>query len=922
MPTQSTLPFDAAAHDDEPAAPLRTLPVRGGHWDELHTPQGALREPWRQFFALLGKPGVAGLEGAADSVARQVRENDITYNVYADGGGPRPWALDLLPLIIGEDEWARIERGVAQRARLLNEIVADIYGPQTLLARGLVPPALVFGHPGYLRAVKGFAPPDGQYLQTVALDLARAPDGEWTVVSHRTEAPSGLGYLLENRLIVSGLFAEPFRAMRVHRLAPTYSQLVGTLASAARALLRAESGKGAGERESEGGSPHIVLLTPGPFSETYFEHAFLARYLGLTLVEGKDLTVRDDMLYLKTLGGLERVHAVLRRLDDTFCDPVELRADSTIGVPGLLQVMRAGNVIVSNVPGAGFAESPALHGFLPAIAQALLGEPLALPGVPTWWCGEAAAWRDALAHLDEGWLVPTWPEMAPRRRPHDGDAAKYETGHEAKHETRREARHEAKRAAKPLENAAPPGLAAGPQPLDDWRARIESMPDAFTIQQPLSYSYAPRFERGAGVLGARPAVLRVYAIADPAAQNGWRVLPGGFTRLAADHQESVSMQAGGSSVDTWVLSSQPGSTFSLLPTPMKPADVRRKPRRVPSRAAENLFWAGRYGERAENGVRLARLMLGSLEGSDADQLFGTFVELAAASGLVPLADGEAQRGLDAFERVLAANLHENTGAAGIGQTLASQAHACGEIRGRLSSDHWRTVLASRNDFRDALEALSLAPAPARRGAAIEFRRPAPYDRVTLMRALDTLATQLSAISGCQGDRMTRDEAWRLLFAGRHIERIAAMATVLRIVAQQRMLATPAGFDLLLQLFDSTLTYRALYPGRLEVPALLDMIVTDPANPRGLYGVYGRLRTRLDEIAHAAGGPKREPFASQLAAVDALPSLEALCDPGEDGRYPALGALCESLAANMAAASNEISARWFSHATPTAAQVWS
>lgn len=891
MPTQSTLPFDAAAHDDEPAAPLRTLPVRGGHWDELHTPQGALREPWRQFFALLGKPGVAGLEGAADSVARQVRENDITYNVYADGGGPRPWALDLLPLIIDEDEWAQIERGVAQRARLLNEIVADIYGPQTLLARGLVPPALVFGHPGYLRAVKGFAPPDGQYLQTVALDLARAPDGQWTVVSHRTEAPSGLGYLLENRLIVSGLFAEPFRAMRVNRLAPTYSQLVGTLATAARALMRAESDDGAGE----GVSPHIVLLTPGPYSETYFEHAFLARYLGLTLVEGKDLTVRDDMLYLKTLGGLERVHAVLRRLDDTFCDPVELRADSTIGVPGLLQVMRAGNVIVSNVPGAGFVESPALHGFLPGIAQALLGEPLALPGVPTWWCGEDAAWRDALAHLDDGLLVPTWPGTAPRSK----DQAK----------------------------SAPPGLAAGPQALDDWRARIESMPDAFTIQQPLSYSYAPRFERGAGVLSARPAVLRVYAIADPAARDGWCVLPGGFTRLAADHQESVSMQAGGSSVDTWILSSQPGSTFSLLPTPMKPADVRRKPRRVPSRAAENLFWAGRYGERAENGVRLARLMLGSLEGSDADQLFGTFVELAAAAGLVPSASGEAQRSLDAFERVLAANLHENAGAASIGQTLAGQAYACGEIRGRLSSDHWRNVLASRNDFRDALEALSLAPAPARNGvprtgAAIEFRRPAPYDRVTLMRALDTLTTQLSAISGCQGDRMTRDEAWRLLFAGRHIERIAAMATMLRTVAQELMLATPAGFDLLLQLFDSTLTYRALYPGRLEVPALLDMIVTDPANPRGLYGVYGRLRTRLDEIAQAAGGPKREPFSSQLAPVDALPTLETLCDPGEDGRYPALAALCESLAANMAAASNEISARWFSHATPTTARVWS
>ncbi|WP_322044985.1 circularly permuted type 2 ATP-grasp protein [Paraburkholderia sp. J67] len=885
MPTQTTLPFDvpfdAAAHDEEARAPLRTLPVRSGHWDELSAPDGVLREPWQQFFGLLDKAGVAGLDGAVASVARQVRENDITYNVYADRGGPRPWSLDLLPLIIGEDEWAQIERGVAQRARLLNEIVADVYGPQTLLARGLLPPALVFGHPGYLRAVKGFVPPDRQYLQIVALDLARSPAGQWTVVSHRTEAPSGLGYLLENRLIVSSLFAEPFRAMRVHRLAPSYSQLVATLAAAARALMR---------DDESGASPHIVLLTPGPFSETYFEHVFLARYLGLTLVEGKDLTVRNDMLYLKTLGGLERVHAVLRRLDDVFCDPVELRADSTIGVPGLLQVMRAGNVMVSNVPGAGFAESPALHGFMPAMAQALLGEPLALPGVPTWWCGEEAAWQDAQAQLSEGLLVPTWP------RSHRAPATQQD------------------------KTGSAPGLAAGPQSLADWQASIEQLPDAFTVQQPLRYSYTPRYESGAAVLGARPAVLRVYAIADP--QCGWRVLPGGFTRLAAEHQESVSMQTGGSSVDTWVLSSQPGTAFSLLPRPMQPGDLRRERRRVPSRAAENLFWAGRYGERAENGVRLCRLILGSLEGSDAAELSGTFIELAAASGLVPKAEGEVRRGLDAFERALVANLHESAGTASIGQTLASQAYACGEIRGRLSSDHWRNVLASRNDFRDALQALSLSPSPTRQDAATPLRRPTPYDRMALIRALDALTTQLSAISGCQGDRMTRDEAWRLLFAGRHIERVAAMATMLRIAAQERTLATPAGFDVLLQLFDSTLTYRSLYPGRLEVPALLDLIVTDPTNPRGLYGVYDRLRTRLDEIAQAAGGPRREPFASQLAPIEALPTLETLCEPGDDDRYPALVALCDSLAARMAATSNEISARWFSHATPPAAQVWS
>jgi len=872
---QSTFPFEATAAHADALSLLRVLPVRDGHWDELLDSSGSLREPWRQFFDLLGEDGIARLENNTVSVAQQIRDNDISYNVYADKGEPRPWALDLLPLLIGEAEWAEIEQGVMQRAKLLNAVVADVYGPQTLLQNGQLPPALVFGHPGYLRSVRGFTPPGGQYLQVVAVDLARAANGNWTVMSHRTEAPSGLGYALENRLIVSSQFAEPFRSLHVNRLAPTYSQLIATLVESARAAMHGDTA----DR-----SPHIALLTPGPFSETYFEHVFLARYLGVTLVEGKDLTVRDDMLYLKTLAGLERVHVVLRRLDDAFCDPVELRADSSIGVPGLLQVMRAGNVIVSNVPGSGFVESPALHGFLPGIAEALLGEDLLLPGVPTWWCGEEAAREHAFRRLDEAFLVPTWP--AARRD-------------------------------------SPPGLEQGLQNLESWRGRIEALPDNFTIQLPLPYSCTPRFEDG--TLGRRPSVLRVYAIAD--FDGGWHVMPGGFTRLAAERQATVSMQFGGSSVDTWVLSSQPISTFTLLPSPMQPADLARKHRTVSSRAAENLFWAGRYSERAENNVRLLRLILGSLESADADAMFETLVELALYCGLVQSGDVRAEDSLQAFERTLVANLHESNGAASVGQVLSAQARASGEIRGRLSNDHWRTILAARNDFRDALQKLmpasvSQAGGNGANGGAVPAGggRYDRYDRVTLMDALEHLATQLSAISGAQGDRMTRDEAWRLLFAGRHIERVASMTSILRVVADKGQLATPAGFDLLLQLFDSTLTYRSLYPGRLEVPALIDLLVVEPTNPRGLYGVYERLCSKLEEISIAAGSARNRSFVDLMPPPETLPSLESLCETDENGAYVALIQVCDELGAFAAAAANEISARYFSHANTLASQV--
>ncbi|MBW0445532.1 hypothetical protein EN871_02375 [bacterium M00.F.Ca.ET.228.01.1.1] len=894
MAFQSTFPFDTSAAHADASSLLRLVPAHEGHWDELRDASGALREPWRQFFERLGEDGIARLEGHRASVAQQIRDNDISYNVYADNGEPRAWALDMLPFLISEAEWAHIERGVTQRAQLLNAIVADIYGPQTLLQGGRLPPALVFGHPGYLRSVTGYAPPGGQFLQVVAVDLARAPNGEWTVMAHRTEAPSGLGYALENRLIVSSLFADPFRSMHVSRLAPSYSQLISTLVQAAQATMRDGSPRA-------DASPHIALLTPGPFSETYFEHVFLARYLGVTLVEGKDLTVRGDMLYLKTLAGLERVHVVLRRLDDAFCDPVELRADSTIGVPGLLQVMRAGNVIVSNVPGAGFVESPALHGFLPGIAQVLFDEDLVLPSVATWWCGEQAAREHAFAHLDEAFVVPTWPHAA-------RDAASGAAG--------------------------APGTQQGRQRLDAWRERIEAAPGAYTIQQAQRFSCTPRYEEG--TIGTRPSVLRAYAIAD--ANGGWHVMPGGFTRLAAERQATVSMQYGGSSVDTWVLSSQPTSTFTLLPSPLQPADLARKHRTVSSRAAENLFWAGRYGERAENNVRLLRFILGSLEGNDAQALFPTLVELALYCGLVQPGDMFMPHTPQAFERALVANLSESTGAASIGQNLSCQARSNGEVRGRLSNDHWRTILAARNDFRDALQ--TLLPAAGSSSAAQQAQTQAQmqgqlqaqadasapgasrYDRVTLMNALERLSVQLSAISGAQGDRMTRDEAWRLLFAGRHIERVSAMCAFVRIVADKGQLATPAGFDLLLQLFDSTLTYRALYPGRFEVPALLDLLVIEPTNPRGIYGVYERLRKKLDEIAVAAGSTRHRPFAELMPPAASLPTLASLCELDSNRAYAGLIAVCDQIGGFTGAAAHEISARYFSHASSVASQVGS
>jgi len=331
-----------------------------GHLDELLDETGALRPHWQAFVRHAGDLGARHLSRQQARVERQIHENGVTYNVYAASEGPaRPWAVDVLPAIVPAAEWDTLADGLRQRARLLNSIAADVYGEQRLIAEGLLPPALVYGHRGFLRPCHGIKPPGGVFLHLVAFDVAHGPDGRWRVVGTRAQAPSGAGYALENRLIIRRLFPDAFRELRVHMVAQFFRGLQETLL---------------GSAPTDGETPHVVLLTPGPYNETYFEHAYLARYLGFTLAEGADLTVRDDRVHLKTLTGLKRVHVILRRLDDDFCDPLELRAASTLGVPGLVQAWRAGHVVLANALGTGMLESPGLLSFLPSASERLLGE--------------------------------------------------------------------------------------------------------------------------------------------------------------------------------------------------------------------------------------------------------------------------------------------------------------------------------------------------------------------------------------------------------------------------------------------------------------------------------------------------------------------------------------------------------------------
>ena len=373
---------------------LRHYRAPSGHYDELQQAPGILRPHWAAFAERAGDISPADLTHAQKRIARQLHENGVTYNVHASGAAPRAWALDALPHIVPMNEWDELERGLRQRARLLEAVAADVYGPQHLLRNGLLPPAAVFGHPGFLRPCHGITPPSGTFLYLLAFDVARGPHGDWRVIETRSQAPSGAGYALENRLSVSQLFASAFREQHVQLHAPFFRALRETLLETS---------------PRDHGTPNIVLLTPGPFNETYFEHAYLSRYLGFTLAEGADLTTREDRLFLKTVAGLRPVHAIVRRLDDDFCDPLELRTNSTLGVAGLAQAWRSGRLLLANALGMGVLESPLLPSFLPGICQHLLGESLAIRSPELWWDDGDGRMEAGLARLTQTVIKPARP---------------------------------------------------------------------------------------------------------------------------------------------------------------------------------------------------------------------------------------------------------------------------------------------------------------------------------------------------------------------------------------------------------------------------------------------------------------------------------------------------------------------------------
>ncbi|MBC8095243.1 MAG: circularly permuted type 2 ATP-grasp protein [Akkermansiaceae bacterium] len=773
-----------------------------------------------------------------DTAARILRENGVTYNVYGDTQGlGRPWALDMIPLVIPPDEWRQIEAGLAQRARLLNLILADFYGPQTLLRSGVLPPSMLYANPAFLRACHGIVPPKNIFLFLHAVDLARSPDGQWWALSDRTQAPSGAGYALENRIVLSRVSPDEFRECRAERLAHFFQIMRDTL-------------RGMSNRAS--GQPNVVLLTPGPYNETYFEHVYLARYLGFPLVEGADLTVRDQRVFLKTLEGLQPVDIILRRADDTFCDPLEFRADSMLGVPGLTEAVRAGNVTVANALGSGAVETPALAAFLPGLARQLLDEELKLPSVATWWCGQEKEMEYVREHLNE--LVVKRAFTRGIQPIFGGDL-------------------------KEKERAA-------------FLAEMQATPYDFVAQEQVSLSTAPVLERGR--MEPRPIVLRAYVCATP---DGFMVMPGGLARFStAPERLVVSMQSGGGSKDTWVIADGPVSQLTLLLPNTHIVRMERTATELPSRVADNLFWLGRYAERLEDLVRLLRCVLVRLSGEagvEETPDLTAMVQLLVDLDLFP-AKFRERHTLAGVEREVYSLIYQTHRLGALREVIARLNTIAFALRDRFSADTWRIVNKLQVDAR---------------------LRPGKVPISEALALLNTLVVDLAAFSGMEMENMTRGHGWRFLEIGRRLER----ATNIITLVQGGLAVEARGMNPLepiLEIADSSMTYRRHYFAQPQWPPALDLLLADESNPRALAFQVKALADHTANLPREAGRGR----GAESRNIDALGGLlhganwPKLAEIQLTGPELAVNTLLARVAAELRGLSDAVNQQYFSHAT--------
>lgn len=738
-----------------------------GSPDEMLGPDGVVRPVWRNFLGRLSGMDEAELERRIDRADRYLRDAGVFFRVY--GGAPnaeRSWPLSHVPVLIDSSEWQVLSEGLVQRAELLEHIAADIYSDNRLVEQGVLPPALVAGNPEFLRPLVGLKPAGGHYLHFVAFEIGRGPDGNWWVLADRTQAPSGAGFALENRVATTRAFSDVYAETHVHRLASFFGEF--------REALQAY------RRNPE---DRIAVLSPGPANETYFEHSYIARYLGFMLLEGEDLTVVNGKVMVRTVAGLKPVSVLWRRLDSSYADPLELDQTSQIGTPGLVQALRSQNVTIVNSLGSGLLETRAFLAFMPAICRRLLGEDLKLPSVATWWCGQKNERDHVARNLDRMVIGPAFSRL-----PFFDDGNESLDGG-----TLRE------------KNTA-------------LLARLSEEGHRLVGQEVVKLSTTPAFV--GGKLCPRPMSLRVFAART---RDGWQVMPGGFARIGASEDVSaIAMQKGGSVADVWIVSDNPVKWSTLLPS--EETFTRNMPGSLPSRAADNLFWLGRYIERAEGALRILRAWHGRFaEYADREQPL-----LKNVSDYLDVLD------IDTSE-VIPESLMVN---------ISSALYSASNIRDRFSPDGWlalNDLAKTTRTFRDTVQ---------------------PGDDAT--RAMTILLRKLAGFAGLVHENMYRFTGWRFLSIGRHLERGLHMA---RLLGRMSGPDVPDGsLDMLIEIGDSVMTHRRRYNVATARLTVTDLLALDQLNPRSIFYQLNEIKTEVELLPNATVNGQYSPFYREVLRI--------------------------------------------------------
>ena len=697
---------------------------------------GSLRAVWSRLVTALDSITPDDMAKRIARGEQYLRDAGVFYRRYGpQDSSERDWPLSAMPVLIDEEEWSNISSGLSQRADLLEQVVADLYGENRLVANGHIPASIIAENPEWLRPLVGVRPRSGHFLHFIAFDIGRGPHGQWWVLGDRTQAPSGAGFALENRIATSRIFSDIFASANVHRLAGFFRAFRDTLLD-----LRSED------------DSRVGILTPGLLNDTYYEQAYIARYLGLMLLEGEDLTVRNGHLMVRTVAGLRPISVLWRRLDAAWADPLELDETSRLGTPGLLGAVRDGHVTMVNALGSGILEAKALLAFLPKISEVLAGRPLAMPNVATWWCGQEAERNYVKANAHR---MTIGNAFATRMLFDQDDRTTLQS---------------------------PQSTVMG-DAIADF---IDRGAGHLVAQEIATLSTTPAFKDG--VLAPHPMSLRVFLARTP---QGWEIMPGGFARIGSPGEaNALAMQTGGAAADVWIVSKSAVRTETMLDPPTAPF-VRQQQAVLPSRAADNLFWMGRYVERAENTIRMLRAYhLRLVESGTPDTPLLLRVAKYLATG-----GADPRKGFPA----------------GVSQTLSSAMGAASHIRDRFSLDGWLAL----DDLSKTVGKMSKTAQPGD----------------DMARAMSVLLRKLSGFSGLVHENMYRSMGWRFLSIGRSLERAAMLSSMLAHFTSAE--AEEGSLDLTVEVADSTMTHRQRYAVSTNRSTIIDLLALDPLNPRSI-----------------------------------------------------------------------------------------